>query len=461
MTPTGRDSDSPQVNVTITRISRRWSYERRILAWTLLLTTPGLVLAAITFFTIDAPLSLWIFGWLPMALFAVVLAIVVRNKAGYPLRTLTNLVEAIRNDDFAMRGVSGPPPGALYELICEINYLGADLRDKRFAGVEADLLLGKIIEELDAAVLAFGEDDRLTMINPAGEQIFAAIQDNLLGRTAESMGLSGFLAFMEPRVEQCTFPGKQGRFRIQASTYRERGLPQRLLVLTDLSLTLRQEERLAWQRLIRVIGHELNNSLTPIRSIADSLATMLERDKRPEDWDDEARAGLKVITSRADALSRFMGSYAQLTRLPPPDRQAMDLAELLDRVVVLEAEWNVELESRPEISIFADATQLEQLLINLVKNAGEANQAVGKEVPVLISGRETSTQIEIDVLDQGKGLPDSGNLFTPFFSTKPGGSGVGLLLSRQIAEAHGGTLSVANRIDGIRGCIARVSLPTA
>ncbi len=457
--PLDSQPDSSRANLTIARSTRRWPYERRILAWTLLLATPGLALAALVLFAVDATWSLWLFGWLPVAFICVVLAVMVRNKAGYPLRTLANLVEALRQEDYALRGVTGSPPGALYELVTEINYLAEDLREKRFAGVEADLLLGKIVEELDAAVLAFDDADRLTMINSSGSAIFAAAAADLIGRPAAAMGLDSFLDFTEPRVEQCTFPGKQGRFRIQASRYRQDGVPQKLLVLTDLSLTLRQEERLAWQRLIRVIGHELNNSLTPIRSMADSLASMLDVEPRPADWDSDARAGLDVIKDRAQALSRFMSSYAELTRLPPPDKQPIRLGKLLGRVAALDSGCPVELEERLDIEISADAAQLEQLLINLIKNAGEANQAAASKAAVRLFWRDTPAGIEIDVVDCGAGIPDSGNLFTPFFSTKAGGSGVGLLLGRQIAEAHGGFLQVSNRDDGLTGCVARVSLP--
>ncbi len=453
--------DTSSIEVSDKRSTRRWPYERRILAWLLLLASPGLLLSAVILLVVDAPASIWLFAWLPLVGLCIVLAIAVRNKAGYPLRTLANLIEALRQEDYALRGVTGSPPGALYELITEINHLGEDLRDKRFADIESGLLLGKIVEELDTAVLAFDDADRLTMINSSGAAIFAASAADLVGRHAGRMGLLPFLEFTEPQVEQCTFPGKQGRFRIQASRYRQGGVPQKLLVLTDLSLTLRQEERLAWQRLIRVIGHELNNSLAPIQSMAESLASMLEQQHRPPDWDSDAREGLGVIRNRANALSQFMGSYAELARLPAPNKAPVRLGELLARVAALDSGWPVELDAGSEMEISVDAAQLEQLLINLIKNAGEANEAAGSKDAVRLSWRETQAGVEIDVVDSGTGLPDSGNLFTPFFTTKDGGSGVGLLLGRQIAEAHGGSLQVNNRSDNQNGCVARVSLPGA
>lgn len=447
------------VKVDIARASRKWPYERRILSWTIVLALPGLALAALILAVVEAPASVWLFGWLPVALLSFGLAIVVRNKAGYPLRTLANLIEAIREGDFALRGVTGPPPGALYELITEINRLGEDLREQRYAGVEADLLLRKIVEEMDTAVLAFNESFELTMTNPAGCALFAAEPESLTGRAAESLGLLECFEHESPRVEHRVFPGRQGRFRIQASTYRQAGIPQHLLLITDLSLTLRQEERLAWQRLIRVIGHEMNNSLAPIRSMAESLSGMLARDPRPDDWDADAKHSLNVIGERARALSQFMNSYAELTRLPPPDKRPMNLRDLLRRIATLASEWSVQLEQGADLELEADEAQLEQLLINLVKNAGEASRAAGSDTPVVIRWRRTAAGAEIEVIDHGSGIPDSGNLFTPFFSTKAGGSGVGLLLGRQIAEAHGGHLTLNNREDRISGCVARLSLP--
>ncbi|MBT8047793.1 MAG: hypothetical protein HKN57_00920 [Xanthomonadales bacterium] len=459
MRPATRSNGSGAPGVKVAKVSRKWPYERRILAWMLLLAVPGLLLAAVTLATIQAPWGAWLFGWLPAAILSFVIAVIARSRAAYPLRTLANLVEAIRQQDYALRGVTGPSPGALQELIAEVNALSEDLRAKRFERLEADLLLAKLVAELDAAVLAFNDDRVLSMVNPAGAGLFAARSSDLLGRTAESLGLEECFGFRSPQVVQKIFPGKQGKFRIQASTFREAGIPQHLLVITDLSLTLRQEERLAWQRLIRVIGHELNNSLTPIQSLAESLTHLLERTPRPVDWDADAKAGLKVITERARSLGNFMNNYARLTRLPPPNKKAISIKSLVSRLAALEPDCVIRLEDHPDLQIDADRGQIEQLLINLIKNAHEANLAAGTAEPVTVRWRKSPAGVDLEVVDDGTGLPDSGNLFTPFFTTKPGGSGIGLLLGRQIAEAHGGHLQLFNREDGQRGCIARVSLP--
>jgi signal transduction histidine kinase len=253
-----------------------------------------------------------------------------------------------------------------------------------------------------------------------------------------------------------TFPGGAGRWEIRRSTFRERGLPHQLLVLSDLSRALREEERQAWQRLVRVLGHELNNSLAPIKSIAATLENLLVREQRPADWHDDMRRGLAVITARAEALSRFMGAYARLARLPQPRRQPMNVGAWIRRVVGLETRLSVVLVPGPDLTIKADGDQLEQLLINLLRNAADAALETGGGVKV--GWTKNATHLEVWIEDEGPGLSNTANLFVPFFTTKPGGTGIGLVLSRQIAEAHGGTLTLENRRTGA-GCVARLRLP--
>jgi signal transduction histidine kinase len=229
-----------------------------------------------------------------------------------------------------------------------------------------------------------------------------------------------------------------------------------LLVLTDLSRALREEERQAWQRLLRVLGHELNNSLAPIRSIAGSLESLVGRDPLPEDWQEDVKGGLAVINSRAEALTRFMESYSRLARLPQPKIQPVDLAACIRRVLSLETRIAVEAAPGPVVTIQADGDQLEQLLINLLRNAVDAALETGGGVHVRWT--RNGSFVDIMVEDEGPGLPSTSNLFVPFFTTKPGGSGIGLVLSRQIAEAHGGSLTLHNRVSA-RGCEARLRLP--
>ncbi|MEO7144119.1 MAG: HAMP domain-containing sensor histidine kinase, partial [Bryobacteraceae bacterium] len=255
---------------------------------------------------------------------------------------------------------------------------------------------------------------------------------------------------------QRTFPGGAGRWGISRTTFREGGLPHQLLVVTDLTRPLREEELLAWQRLVRVLGHELNNSLTPIKSIAGSLENILVRQPRAGDWEDDMRRGLAVIAARSEALSRFMGAYARLARLPRPQLQPLDVGAWVNQVVRLETRLHPLIHAGPDLAIHGDRDQLEQLLINLIRNAVDASLESGAAVDVGWSKHHS--QLEVWVRDRGPGLANTANLFVPFFTTKPGGSGIGLVLSRQIAEAHGGALTLWNNPDG-PGCEARLTLP--
>jgi signal transduction histidine kinase len=232
-------------------------------------------------------------------------------------------------------------------------------------------------------------------------------------------------------------------------------------VIADVSRPLREEERQAWQRLIRVLGHELNNSLAPIQSISGSLAQTIAADPLPDDWREDMGRGLAVIGKRAEALSRFTGAYAKLARLPEPRPQRLDAGELIARVARLETRRPVAVTGGPPAHIAADPDQIEQALINLVRNAVDAALETGGDVAVgwRHAGGDPP-QLEITVEDEGPGLSSTTNLFVPFFTTKPGGSGIGLVLCRQIAEAHGGTLTLENRT-GAHGAIARLRLPLA
>jgi signal transduction histidine kinase len=293
-------------------------------------------------------------------------------------------------------------------------------------------------------------------VNRAGEKLLARPPERLLGRKADELGLDEFLGSEPGETLQIAFPGGHGRYGVRRGTFRERGLPHQLLVLSDLSRALREEERQAWQRLIRVLGHELNNSLAPIKSIAASLESILAIDPLPHDWEDDLRRGLAVIGSRAESLSRFMAGYARLARLPRPTLRAVDVEEWVRRVGGFETRLPVEVRPGPKVTIQADGDQIEQALINLVRNAVDATLETGGGVAV--GWRADRTGVDIFVEDEGPGLSNTSNLFVPFFTTKQEGSGIGLVLSRQIAEAHGGTISLENRANG-RGCIARMRLP--
>jgi len=380
----------------------------------------------------------------------------VRHRVVLPLQTLSNLLAALRESDFSIRarGASGDDP--LGAVMLEVNVLASTLHDQRLGALEAGALLRTVMVEIDVAVFTFDREQTLRLVNRAGERLLAQPAEQILGRTADDLGLSSCLHGTSPRIEDVTFPGGSGRFEVRRTTFRQGGVPHQLLVLADVSRPLRDEERQAWQRLIRVIGHEINNSLAPIKSIAGSLESMLARDDMPPDWNDDMRRGLAVIAARSDSLSRFTTAYARLAKLPTPRIDSVSVPELVRRVAGVETRLGVRINEGPDLTIRADRDQLEQLLINLVHNAVDAALQTGGGVTAGWKREGRSFELWID--DQGAGLPNASNLFVPFFTTKPGGSGIGLVLSRQIAEAHGGTLTLDNRADG-PGCRAYLRLP--
>ena len=380
----------------------------------------------------------------------------VRHRVVLPLQTLSNMLAALRESDFSIRarGASGDDP--LGAVMLEVNVLASTLHNQRLVALEAGALLRTMMVEIDVAVLTFDGGHALRLINRAGEKLLGQAADQLLGRTADDLGLAGCLDGQTPRIENIAFPGGTGRWELRRTTFRQEGRPHQLVVLADVSRPLRDEERQAWQRLIRVIGHEINNSLAPIKSIAGSLESMLSRERMPHDWNDDMRKGLAVIAARSDSLSRFTTAYARLAKLPAPRLDSVNVPGLVRRIITVETRLDVRIEPSPDITIRADPDQLEQLLINLVHNAVDA--ALETRGGVSVGWKIEARNLELWVDDEGAGLPNASNLFVPFFTTKPGGSGIGLVLSRQIAEAHGGTLTLENRA-GRRGCRAYLRLP--
>jgi len=385
------------------------------------------------------------------------LASAVRTRVVVPLQTLSNLLAALREDDFSIRGRTANPDDPLGAALIEINALAETLHEQRLGAVEATALLRTVMEQIDVAVFAFDPAKRLRIVNRTGERLMGKSMEHMLGRTADELSLTEWFG-EAPRVVDISPPGGgPGRWEVRKTTFRLGGLPHDLLVLSDVSRPLREQERQAWQRLIRVIGHELGNSLGPIKSIAGSLDTLLQRDPPPDDWREDMQRGLQVIASRTDSLSRFTGASARLARLPNPKVAPVVLKPLIQRVAAFDNRVPVVVKPGPDITIDADADQLEQLLINLMRNGADACLEVGGS-SVTVGWRRTRAGLEIAVEDDGPGLANTSNLFVPFFTTKPGGSGIGLVLCRQIAEGHGGTLTLENRNDA-RGCRARLTLP--
>ena len=432
-------------------------HEQRILLMALIAATPAVITAMVI---------LWFVGdYTPKVQWTLSVLIVgvwlgfcfgLRERVASPLRTLANLLEAMREGDYSIRARGVKSDDAMGEVMQQVNAMSATLRAQRLGALEATTLLRKVMEEINVAVFAFDGDQKLRLVNRAGERLLSEPSERLLGAAAESLGLESYLEGETQQTVQHHFPSGTARWGISRSTFREGGLPHQLLVVTDLTRPLREEELKAWQRLVRVLGHELNNSLAPIKSIAGSLENLLAREPRAADWEEDMRRGLAVIASRSEALSRFMGAYARLAKLPPPTLAPVGINDLVRRVVGLETRIPPVLAPGPEMTIQADADQIEQLLINVIRNAADASLETGGAVRV--GWNRQNGHLVVWVRDEGPGLPNTANLFVPFFTTKPAGSGIGLVLSRQIAEAHGGTLTLQNAQEG-PGCEARLILP--
>ncbi len=379
-----------------------------------------------------------------------------RERVASPLRTLANLLEAMREGDYSIRARGIKSDDAMGEVMQQVNMMSSTLRSQRLGAMEATTLLRKVMEEINVGVFAFDGEQKLRLVNRAGERLTGEPAERLLGKDAIALGLGDYLMGEAQQTIQRNFPGVTGRWNISRSTFREGGLPHQLLVVTDLTRPLREEELKAWQRLVRVLGHELNNSLAPIKSIAGSLESLLSRTPRPHDWEEDMHRGLTVIASRSEALSRFMSSYARLARLPPPTLEPVVVDDVIRRVVGLETRIPPDLTPGPNVTIQADCDQIEQLLINIIRNAVDASLETGGKVHV--GWKRQNAHLMVWVRDEGPGLANTSNLFVPFFTTKPGGSGIGLVLSRQIAEAHGGTFTLQNATNG-PGCEAQLMLP--
>ncbi len=372
-----------------------------------------------------------------------------------PLRAASTVALSLREGDTSVRARTSGAGDQADALLSDLNTLADTLREGRLATLEAAALVRKITSAVPSALAAFDESQRLILANAAAERLLGRPSERLVGESADALGLSGLLTESDTRRIDAPIHDRPGPWEVTTVALRQGGRPVRLLVLSDIGRVVHDEERQAQQSLVRVLGHEINNSLGPIHSLAESLLSLV-RATPPVDPDlDE---GLAVIARRASSLHRFLDAYQRLARLPPPSRTDCDAAALLERVARLETRTSVRLTVASPARLWADEAQVEQALVNLVRNAADAALTTGGSVHLRLD--RTADRAQLAVLDDGPGLAPSANLFVPFFTTKPGGSGIGLCLCREIAWAHGGSLTLDNRADA-PGCIAVLSLPLA
>ncbi|HEU4988678.1 MAG TPA: ATP-binding protein [Gemmatimonadaceae bacterium] len=432
------------------------SHERQVTLLALASPLPALVIALALLWTGGfEPRTQWTLTIVLVVLW-LALALTLRDRVVRPLQTLSNMLAAIREQDYSLRGRHASADDALGLAMLELNALMDELRERRLGALEATALLQRVMAEIDVSVFTFDDAGALRLVNAAGERLLGAPAERLLGRRAEEIGLEECLIGDAPRLVELALGEQRGRWEVRRGTFRQGGRPHTFVVLADVSRALREEERKAWQRLIRVLGHEINNSIAPIKSLAEQFQTMLARGAADESARDDMRRGLGVIANRAEALTRFLASYTKLAKLPAPRLAPVPVAAWVQRVAQLETRLPVQVLPGPDVTLLADGDQLDQALINLVRNAADAALETGGGVRVRWT--RDRARFELVVEDDGPGLPPTTNLFVPFFTTKPGGTGIGLVLSRQIAEAHGGTLALVGRSDA-RGCDAKLVLP--
>ena len=430
---------------------------RRAWLFCLLLSLPAFLFAAILGWQhrISAAPALLAAGCLVLYLLLVTGALI--EGLIRPLQTLSNVISSLREGDYSFRARGAGTVDAYSELATEVNTLADLLQGQRVRSLEATALLARILEVMHSPLFAFDREDVLQLVNDSGVQFLGIPHARCFGRTANELGLADLLAAPDHSIQ--TFGGGSSRWLLRKTTFRQDGVPHTLLLLADVSRTLQEEEQIAWKRLIRVLGHELSNSLAPIKSIAGSLLARVDHLSANEDAVHDFRRGLGVVESRADSLHRFVQSYRILAQLPQPNLRPVELANLLERVALLEQRVTVEIVAGPAVTLFADPDQLEQMLINLLANAADASLANGA-LPIRFIWRVAESAVIIVIEDRGLGIANTENLFVPFYTTKPRGSGVGLALAQQIARAHGGEIQLVNREDGI-GARATVHLPLA
>jgi nitrogen fixation/metabolism regulation signal transduction histidine kinase len=435
----------------------RRSAVRRAWLYCLLLSGPALLFSAILGYQTKIGFAPALLAASCLLLYLLMIAAALIESLVRPLQTLSNVVSSLREGDYSFRARGAGAADALGELAAEINALADLLQKQRVRSLEATALLARILEVMHAPLFAFDREDLLQLVNNAGVQLLGRTHSRCFGYTASELGLDNLLAAPDQSIH--SFGSKPTRWLLRKALFRQDGAPHTLLLLADVSLPLQEEEQMAWKRLIRVLGHELSNSLAPIKSIAGSLLARVDNMAGDDDTLHDFRRGLGVVESRADALHRFVQSYRLLAQLPPPRLRPVPLGQLLERVVLLEQRLEVRLDPGPATMLHADPDQLEQMFINLLANAVDASLANGAQ-PVHASWRIAESSVLVAIEDRGLGIANAENLFVPFYTTKPAGSGVGLALAQQIARAHGGEIRLVNREDG-EGARAIVRLPIA
>ena len=398
--------------------------------------------------------------------------VTVRGKAKHYYYNIHNLLDAIVAGDYSFRGLSRDTEGAYEELIGTINSLARLLQKQRLKSEESQLLLQKVVDQYDVAIIAWDQNDRINLTNPAARALLDIDNDVSLSEDALSnlshnghqqlLELINQMRVGETRVEYLEFRSIKGRFRLHLERFFESGYTHSLLFLTDVSSILRLEELKAWRSLVRVISHEINNSLAPLKSLSDTLKKQVEKREKDPILGKELVDGISIIANRAESITRFVDRYNSVPVLPAPNKSTIELKRLIEDLVKLFPHEEIRINGDP-VALNLDSSQIEQTFINLLKNSSEANEIYythrdEKRGPIVFEWAVEGSKVIVKITDSGGGIEDPENLFTPFYTTKPSGTGVGLVFCQQVIEGHNGSIALKN-LDKRHGTLVLIELP--
>jgi two-component system, NtrC family, nitrogen regulation sensor histidine kinase NtrY len=369
------------------------------------------------------------------------------------LRVVSGSVTSFRDGDFST-SLTATRNDELGDLLRAHNELGRVLRDERQNLFQRELLLDTVVQNSPTALLLVDGHDHIVYTNLAarsllngGKRMNGLDFGDVVSECPQP--LAAALASHQDRLFTVNLENEEETFHLSQRDVRLNGRSHRLLQIKRLTRELSRQEVQTWKKVIRVISHELNNSLAPISSLAHSGRALAQRGDN-----ERLTTVFDTIEERSRHLDGFIRGYAEFAKLPQPRREDVDWKEFLDQLGQHYA-FTVS-EAPPTQPGKFDRAQLEQVIINLLKNAHEAGGEAGRvEIAVLPRGNE----VRIEVRDRGSGMTDIvlANALLPFYSTKRSGTGLGLALTREIAEAHGGRVTLANREGG--GLVVALALP--